>query len=117
MNGAMELLVAVAVAVFADPVELMPMDGVMEPATPVPIVALPPAIALVDADGTGGVSGVSGEDGALDGLAPLLLLLFAPIDCITWSNEADAGALKGISTPEPPDDAAEDCARTTAAVF
>jgi len=95
-------------------VDPMFIDGLVDPKVPVvepaPIVALPPAIALVDVDSTGGVSGVSDDAGALDALASLLLLLFAPIDCITWSNEVDAGALKGISTPEPPDDAAEDCA-------
>ncbi len=61
------------------------MDGLVDPNAPVvepaPIVALPPAVAPVDVDDTGGVSGVSDDAGVLAEVEPLPL--FAPIDCIT----------------------------------
>jgi len=61
------------------------MDGLVDPNAPVvepaPIVALPPAVAPVDVDDTGGVSGVSDDAGVLAEGEPLPL--FAPIDCIT----------------------------------
>ncbi|MDQ2830791.1 MAG: hypothetical protein M3Y74_17310 [Chloroflexota bacterium] len=84
------------------------MDPKVPVAEPDPIVALPPAVAPIDVDDTGGVSGVSDDAGALTGVE--LLPLFAPIECITWSNEVDDGALKGISTPELVDAAGAACA-------
>ena len=100
----------------ADPIDV---DGTVDPKAPVvepaPIVALPLAVTPVDVDDTGGVSGVNVDTGALAGIAPLLL--FAPIDCITWSNEVDAGALKGISTPEPVDAAAAEACAWATTVF